>query len=605
MLLLAIACTQSESPFLAPPTSKPNGANESSANVTATPKPQPTEGQCAKQEIDPWEPKSAPFRPVDFGGTELPSGTGSVMPEFWPYAYFGLTTLEERVLYSDVILHAELKSVTAAGSFRGHTHGWLPLIQYEFEAIDYVKGMGAGLVYVNVTFTGDYAANRHATFYYANERDAIEIASHEFFDDERRWDDKEALIFLNRYEAKIPQCDSDRIKYGEVYGFALSEYYPEFELSSRYNRAWLPVVESESLLTPIEFHLSEPNHDEDYQEARTISLDAMRIMVNEFTDLKNKPTNVAHGEYIDCLKAKYARLRENQATIETGGYALNVHVPRKPVKRILFDRVEAGRDLGMGWLALRYSDDTESNRRTIFSLVGNDSHLFDIGVTIPYRYRQNESYDLHIFPVEDLPIGVYRFQFTVQEPEFQLCDFNDPYSVQPWTIIVMERNEIPSTFLSRTGGYDDIEFDTIDFCIIRDLGIIDLRAPENHQDRDVFWQDWPYRDSVVMKHGCPLANRTEKIGMYFAMNIMQMSQMTIDALNESCGTVNLFTMFGYPPNLQLSNIRRGNVSGVGDMTQQDDLYSEVLTAGQYTFGILMESSSDCDGVRFRLGRYSE
>ena len=309
----------------------------------------------------PSDEPAAKSEPERIDPVLYPSNTSTVekLTSNGPYSEFelfwsggppdiGFTSLEERVLSSDIVLHAKLRSAKAAGQCEDEDL-WQPLIQYEFEVIEYVKGKGEAIVYVNVPI---YRRSNYSetTPFYGYENEAITAAAIKFFSEDRRWDDVEALIFLSGDHDQSKGCRSAHIERDNTFTFTMVRQFPDFQLTSLNNRTWLPRIKAEWVTEKVEFHLSDPEVDDESVEETRIDLELIRRIDNELTEFKSKPDGISDNEYAGCLKAKHSRSRINEQLIKDGWfYAYGRYVHERHESRILFDIAPRGVDLGNGW----------------------------------------------------------------------------------------------------------------------------------------------------------------------------------------------------------------------------------------------------------------
>ena len=268
----------------ATPTNTPSPTN------TATPTPTPTATSTATAastpttvatdtETDPCPPPQHGFRP-----------------------YSGALSLEEEILYADVIAVVNLVSVDDGVDLRdeGEYHKTL---EFTFQVKEYLKGSGGDQV-VGMVFGLDctFDTRLDAVNHYGMEVDP---------DRNTRWDDREAVVFLRgddryphvnwgagRYELGIES--NDDFYWGAVYSIA-----------NQHSRSWLPAVSPE---TDEQRFLLE--HDIERWSPETITLDEMKARISALQkELEEGQTD----EYKECVLSKYQRERQSRYLEETRG----------------------------------------------------------------------------------------------------------------------------------------------------------------------------------------------------------------------------------------------------------------------------------------------
>ena len=125
------------------------------------------------------------------GRSPAETGTTSTMAESYTGSYHGLVSIEEQVLWDDVVARVRLISVGRAvvvepgDRYRG-------ALEFRFRVLEYVKGSG-GTEIVAVTVD----ENRYDTARAARAAVPGMAAARD-----TRWDDREAIVFLLDYHAQ-------------------------------------------------------------------------------------------------------------------------------------------------------------------------------------------------------------------------------------------------------------------------------------------------------------------------------------------------------------------------------------------------------------------
>lgn len=336
--------------------------------------------------------------------------------------FHGFTSLEERIVNSDVIVRAQLVSVEADGQYGAGN--WLPAIEYRFEALDYLKGHGAGHISVTKSFDGISNSLYYSRDGYSSKAGAKREARKIIVDRDDTWDDRQAVLFLKcDNDVWNAKCDREAKEYGKSYKFTLG-YRAGYNIKSSSNRVWLPAIDSENQK---QFLLRAPP----LNEKDTITLEQLRNIIDEFE------LSIRHAEeqgiegYERCLYARYRHERLNVAAMAAGG-SLTISSFES------HDVLQMERKIQLSGLTkeetkidtvLQYSGRSQPNRhlRDKIWLTGKDAHLFKL-ITDPTDietiHEPEEAIKLNIVANEVLPIGSYRFQLQRQEADFIPCEYH-------------------------------------------------------------------------------------------------------------------------------------------------------------------------------------
>lgn len=333
--------------------------------------------------------------------------------------FHGVTSLEERIVNSDVIVRAQLVSVQADGQYGAGN--WLPAIEYHFEALDYLKGHGAGHISVTKSFAGTSNSAYYSRDGYSSKAGAKREARKIIVGRDDTWDDRQAVLFLkcddDVWNAK---CDREAKEYGKSYKFTLG-YRAGYNIK---NRVWLPAIDSENQK---QFLLRAPL----LNEKDTITIEQLRNIIDEFElSIKHAEEQGIEG-YEQCLYARYRHERLNVAAIVAGGSITisfgethNVLQMERKIQLSGLTKEETKIDT-----VLQYSGGYQVNRhlRDKIWFTGKDAHLFKL-ITDPTDietiHEPEEAIKLNIVANEVLPIGSYRFQLQRQEADFIPCEYD-------------------------------------------------------------------------------------------------------------------------------------------------------------------------------------
>ena len=154
------------------------------------------------------------------------------------HTYSGLMSLEENVLYSDVIAVVNLASSATSTASITSTHAgftptfWLALLEFRFTVSEYIKGSGgtniSGFVYMD----------------YRTEAEAQAAAAAMASAHDSRWDDREAVVFLKSKNAwlrgKYPLAADQYWFGGFVYVTSDAGVNDAYTVASIHTKLWLP-----------------------------------------------------------------------------------------------------------------------------------------------------------------------------------------------------------------------------------------------------------------------------------------------------------------------------------------------------------------------------
>ena len=145
--------------------------------------------------------------------------------------YYGPSTLEERIAKADAIVRARLLSVTAVAEQQAVDPGYIAALDHRFRVLEYLRGSGAAEIVAVAYDPGENFSSRGS---------AVERAN--ILKDRRdtRWDDREAIIFLEKHPDLPSTQQADRYRLG-----GLSYYYEDedyFTIASPWGKRWLPAA---------------------------------------------------------------------------------------------------------------------------------------------------------------------------------------------------------------------------------------------------------------------------------------------------------------------------------------------------------------------------
>ena len=159
----------------------------------------------------------------------------------------GFTSLEYRIFKSDAIVHAKLLNVEASASRCPWHDWWKPIVEYQFEVNEYLKGDGEDRISIKTSFGGGGSIGMVVYDQYRTRDDAELVAEMAIAerDQYRSLDSLEAILFLKREDEWEWECNETEPSKYELYTFTLSGWWfaPEYRIYSMYNRAWLPSLD--------------------------------------------------------------------------------------------------------------------------------------------------------------------------------------------------------------------------------------------------------------------------------------------------------------------------------------------------------------------------
>ena len=152
------------------------------------------------------------------------------------------TSTEELVFLSEIVARARLVSVEpGARLYRDGQQR--PVFVFRFRVVEYLKGSGEDDLTVNLIaespdgpFAGYHYASSASPTPTPNAEDALRTARSRLAQRDARWDNREALIFLN--PSTIPG-ESGAYEFAGRYSTTVLYNYA---ITSEYNRAWLPAT---------------------------------------------------------------------------------------------------------------------------------------------------------------------------------------------------------------------------------------------------------------------------------------------------------------------------------------------------------------------------
>lgn len=372
-----------------------------------------------------------------------------------PYSY-GFTSLEYRVFESDIVAVAKLKSVQPSDNpfySKGRDwipDNWIPIIRYEFEVIEYLKGKAENPLHVYASFgsSGDFSGSSHSV--YESKSDAVNAAHHYIAQDHNSLDERKAIIFLERESLFATQSNQETSDDINSYKFALSdlsghETALEYRIDSKYNRVWLPAIDSENRE---EFILNTPGAADPFNEGATTTTDHLRNIISELEQSVQRAREQGIERYESCLIEKYERQRKNYGAIAKGGVLEHSmwrhYAPALDKHAIMYSGVSANKT-SVGEV-LTYTGDESITDFVPIWLTGRDGHLFGLqadpaDTQTKLDTNSPRTFSLNVVPNRVLPSGSYQFRQHIQEGRFIACDYYDELSATDFFVEVIPREQ--------------------------------------------------------------------------------------------------------------------------------------------------------------------
>ena len=234
---------------------------------------------------------------------------------------FGLLSLEEAILESDTIARVSLLSSTTSVATVEHSPEHVALLEFRLEVHEYLKGSGPN----------EIGALVGANYYTAADAEwarTLVAAAHD-----TRWDDRQAIVFLNYPEPglEVPELGAGQYWLADV-GGALSGYLDMYTVASPWNKLWLPEARQTAGRSlsepgrpePVLFMLDVPSGTP--QGARssaaasgpTISLSDLKSRI---ATLETEASTGGTPEYRDCVEYYYNYRRKVASNIAINGRA--------------------------------------------------------------------------------------------------------------------------------------------------------------------------------------------------------------------------------------------------------------------------------------------
>ncbi len=353
-----------------------------------------------------------------------PNSTSAAIPptaNSAPPLYNGSTSIEERISSSSAIVRARLTNTTTevvTTTAEQWYEDYYVAVKYHLSVSEYLHGSGAN----------DVIALKVSIARFATRREAQDAAPTIAADRESRWDDREAVIFLEDKDTNdifSPLAQARNTYFLVVFGNRPNEDF--YSLTSRYDRRWLPVA-SATKATPGDsqkFLLEEPVAGE---APTSITLGALKTKIAAIVT----EINAGDGSeaYKQCVNSKYTNLR-----IEEWNRRKNPQYksyPPLPPGSFASGQV-AGTEL------FQYGEGYEfDGKAEKFWISGQDASLFDTkeGPRTPARDSNRNNlqddgnrFDQYVVSTRPLPKGSYTFNTNLIAWSRLACGHTNTYDV--------------------------------------------------------------------------------------------------------------------------------------------------------------------------------
>ena len=345
-----------------------------------------------------------------------------------PIAYFGVRSLEERIVVRDTVVVATLSTTTAeaitpSGGYwpGGHSIG----VFFHLEVSEYLMGSGpTSIIALYVTGTSDNGDLYNTVA--AAEADTSKVLS----ELDTTWNEREAVFFLD--------SDSDYVngmvdhvidgggKFFMAYGISGIDpddgyVYDGYSLHDRTEPLWLPSANTGATGDDREFLLAVPQQG---VEDETITLRELKRVIASVS------ARLSEGDGSDehrmCLFRVYQGENDNEYRKSTGQVDEDYH-PVRPNSEDLFmeSSQPAGTEVYMFNMGGYASTTTEDSSRTLVWLSGSGADLFVVKNSPLRPYPGSDIghvFDISVVSARPLPAGTYTFTQHYAPEHLILCN---------------------------------------------------------------------------------------------------------------------------------------------------------------------------------------
>ena len=383
----------------------------------------PVASEPAGQAPSAVEPTPAASTPTPLPPTPIPT---AVRADGAPFVgepsralYFGVVSMKELILTSDTIIRGSLLSVTTTPDIVEAVSVWTLHLEFRFRALEYLKGSGPTEI-VAIASGGHYDTEAEA-------RANLSFADR--FRD-RRWEDREAILFLRANWKNDPSfTPADRFYMG---GLALRDGEDAYTVSSRHSKKWLPAAQPLGGRSTIPdsaklFLLDAPATGTSGSGARsaaasgspTISLVNMRTLVN---NIEAEANAGGTEEYRQCVHDVYRLDRIMRLTVSERGreswrkgiVAFSGQPAGTALHEEKFGAAKSQEEVGRHWFE------------------GADADLIGFKAIRFTPYERYVGFDQQFVTTRPLPAGSYHFYYNFMDPWQMLCNKRADIDVNLW-----------------------------------------------------------------------------------------------------------------------------------------------------------------------------
>lgn len=369
------------------------------------------------------------------GGGAPRSSIGSPAPLT---AYFGETSLEERIINYPVVVRAVLDSaISEVIEVSGYDDGkYAVAVKLHLTVREYLNGSGSDSI------TGVWPSAEHYDSRTEAEADRLSVTAQR----STPYDDREAIFFLTNDFWVYGAARADDTYYLQnTLGFAGSSGNDTIDVRNLWIRLWLPSSGSnagigdsrEYLLALPGFNLAGFDQTT-VSSTSTITLAALKARIEAVNAELNKPGGSA-ADRRECLKSKYNAER-------IGDYS-RLLTGEEPIAKAEYTHhsVESGAPAGTILFEDRFIDDFSGHATSTTWLEGEDAALFEIvddPASTPegvYDSGDYKTYSQWFKTLRPLPSGIYNVtvKHESKSPITGLCfgvkSFDWTVTSTPWT----------------------------------------------------------------------------------------------------------------------------------------------------------------------------
>ena len=392
---------------------------------------------CVTRTSEPNQERPAPVAPTSTAtpdSTHEGPGAGPIMQAAIDPSTLYPESLDQMIYRSDLIVRASLVSVTAAtealSGGEGASPTYRPLHELKFTVHEYLKGSGTTEVLVVIRpryRPGSSISLPWSLTWHTTEAEAREEADRLIARRNRTWDDRQALLFLNRvtsygygdwYDMSkvIPSSGESRPIDTFVFPLSESEFRPVWDYAiDTLSRVWLPANSTD---VPADIATMEFITDGAVSPHPVISLAAFRSQKAEL-EATLKAGEGIEG-YVECIVGKIWREQHMRA---------NPDWPSLTAEKAL--------DSGMAGGTEFFRESEEDSRAADYHnywLSGDDMDLFR-AVRVDDDSDPKNGYDDLLQTTRPLPAGVYRVRHNKQHYANVPCNYKPDDSYVAWTVI--------------------------------------------------------------------------------------------------------------------------------------------------------------------------